>query len=421
LLRGIDRVRAAYYRPYDMAVANSTLVGMNPMELEPAFVAQNQCTATPRNREDRIMKHSQTRSAVIRWIKPLLLTVVVALVVGGCKSETSGMPAPPSGGMPPPPSGGMPAPPSPPGGESGSESSGESGSESSGESGSESSGESGGQSGSGMPPMGSGMPGGSEGPTGSSGDSGSSGEVGSFPSEDGLPPPPSQRGGGGAEGPEGADGGSEGEGEDDGDEESNSSGDCGDTGALPGGVGGMGQAGECIGGGAAAAEAESSSEAAGGAGGAEGAEGAVAGTGGAGNVGQFPVEGDAERAERLGRELEESIGGFDEILMEEQREISSVGRNTEGFGDGSAGSAGSISLGEQAAGGTISVANTGISRESPIDGMSVEDIRERTPEDIAITVDDDIIARQLREAALAEQDPELRERLWEEYRKYTQL
>jgi hypothetical protein len=262
------------------------------------------------------------------------------------------------------------------------------------------------------------MPGGSESPSGSSGDPGGAGEVGSFPSEEAGQPPGSQGGADGASG--------ESEGESDSDEESNSSGDCGDTGALPGGVGGMGQAGECIGGGAAAAEAESSSEAAGGAGGAggaEGAEGAVAGTGGAGSAGQFPVEGDAERAERLGKELEESIGGFDEVLMEEQREISSVGRNTEGFGDGSAGSAGSISLGEQAAGAgaTISVANTGINRESPIDGMSAEDIRERTPEDIAITVDDDIIARQLREAALAEQDPELRERLWEEYRKYTQF
>jgi len=67
------------------------------------------------------------------------------------------------------------------------------------------------------------------------------------------------------------------------------------------------------------------------------------------------------------------------------------------------------------------VANSAINRESPIDGMSVEEIREKTPDDIAVTVDDDIIARQLREAALAEQDPELRERLWEEYRKYTQL
>jgi hypothetical protein len=34
--------------------------------------------------------------------------------------------------------------------------------------------------------------------------------------------------------------------------------------------------------------------------------------------------------------------------------------------------------------------------------------------------DDDIVARQLREAAMKEQDPELREKLWDEYRKYKQ-
>jgi len=32
--------------------------------------------------------------------------------------------------------------------------------------------------------------------------------------------------------------------------------------------------------------------------------------------------------------------------------------------------------------------------------------------------DDDVVARQLREAAMAETDPELREQLWEEYRRY---
>ena len=32
--------------------------------------------------------------------------------------------------------------------------------------------------------------------------------------------------------------------------------------------------------------------------------------------------------------------------------------------------------------------------------------------------DDDIIARQLREAAMAEQDPALREKLWAEYERY---
>jgi hypothetical protein len=42
------------------------------------------------------------------------------------------------------------------------------------------------------------------------------------------------------------------------------------------------------------------------------------------------------------------------------------------------------------------------------------------PSDIPDGRDDDIVARQLREAAMKETDPELRERLWEEYRKYKQ-
>ena len=62
--------------------------------------------------------------------------------------------------------------------------------------------------------------------------------------------------------------------------------------------------------------------------------------------------------------------------------------------------------------------NTGQTRQSPTEGMTTEEIGERTPEDILMSLDDDIIAKQLREAALAEEDPELRERLWEEYRKY---
>lgn len=40
------------------------------------------------------------------------------------------------------------------------------------------------------------------------------------------------------------------------------------------------------------------------------------------------------------------------------------------------------------------------------------------PEDIESGSDDDIVARQIREAALKEKDPVLREKLWDEYRKY---
>ena len=223
----------------------------------------------------------------------------------------------------------------------------------------------------------------------------------------------------------GADGGADGDADGDGDGDSNS--DCGDTGNLPGGVGGMGQAGECLGGGAgSASDSEAASDSSGGGDGSDGG-GAVMGTGGAGGAGQFPAESDAERAERLGRELEESVGGFDQVLLEEQREIAAVGRSTEGFGGGGSGSgAGGISLGEQGAGGSsggsVSIANpSSPTRESPIAGMSDQEIRERTPDDIPVTVDDDIISRQLREAALAEEDPELRERLWVEYRKYRGL
>jgi hypothetical protein len=43
---------------------------------------------------------------------------------------------------------------------------------------------------------------------------------------------------------------------------------------------------------------------------------------------------------------------------------------------------------------------------------------ERVPDDVGDGSDDDIVARQLREAAMAEEDPELREKLWEEYRRY---
>ncbi len=147
----------------------------------------------------------------------------------------------------------------------------------------------------------------------------------------------------------------------------------------------------------------------------------------AGDVGQFPG-GDSEQ---LGKELDKSLGDFDEAIGEEQRQVASVGRNTEGFGDGSSGgSGGTISLGEQEAGGSSSgsgggggggAAGSGNPQANPLGEMSDEEIAARTPDDIVPDAYEDVVARQLREAALAEDDPELRERLWEEYRKYKGL
>lgn len=179
---------------------------------------------------------------------------------------------------------------------------------------------------------------------------------------------------------------------------------------IPGGEGGGGS--ECSEGGAVG----------GGIGGGMGCDGDQPGS-----VGEFPGGGDAERAEQLGKELDESVGDFDEVLMEEQREIETVGRNTEGYGTGSGGrSGGTISLGEQAAGAMGGGGADGgggggggsAARSDPLEGMSEGEIEKRTPDDISVIMDDDIVAKQLREAALAEEDPELRERLWDEYRKY---
>ncbi len=348
------------------------------------------------------MKHSQTSISNSRWLRPALLAVVAAIVTAGCKTQAI---TPPGGaGMPTPPSsGGMPAP---SGGSSGS--SGDSSDSSGGSTGSSggSTGSSGGSSDGSSTTGDSGSMGGSD---------GSAGSVGSMPQIE-MP--------GGFPGA-GAGGDGDGDADADGDSDGDSNSDCGDTGELPGGVGGMGQAGECLGGGGGS-DNDSDSETASGSGGEGG--GGVAGTGGAGGIGQFPAESGAERAARLGRELEESVGGFDEVLLEEQREIAAVGRNTEGFGGSGSGSGsgGGISLGDQSAGGSsggsVTVANRSApTRESPIAGMSDQEIRERTPDDIPVTVDDDIISRQLREAALAEEDPELRERLWVEYRKYKDL
>jgi len=87
------------------------------------------------------------------------------------------------------------------------------------------------------------------------------------------------------------------------------------------------------------------------------------------------------------------------------------GEGPEGAGGDAGGrgeSAGGRS-GEQGGGG-------GVGGGGPLGGAGPNTV----PADIPDGRDDDIVARQLREAAMKETDPELRERLWEEYRQYKQ-
>jgi hypothetical protein len=130
----------------------------------------------------------------------------------------------------------------------------------------------------------------------------------------------------------------------------------------------------------------------------------------------------AERVAILDRQLEESTRDFDGIIYDEeqrQREAdrarttqtneSSAQPNTAADEEGTFG--GSVaSTGSSSAGGGI-----GGSRGNapPTDGAKYP-----PPGDIPAGNDDDVVARQLREAAMREADPEVRDKLWNEYRKY---
>jgi hypothetical protein len=81
----------------------------------------------------------------------------------------------------------------------------------------------------------------------------------------------------------------------------------------------------------------------------------------------------------------------------------------DGSDSGSGGESAGGHSGEQGGGG-------GVGGGGPLGGAGPNTV----PADIPDGHDDDIVARQLREAAMKETDPELRERLWEEYRQYKQ-
>jgi len=137
---------------------------------------------------------------------------------------------------------------------------------------------------------------------------------------------------------------------------------------------------------------------------------------------------DAERAAALDAELNADLGEFDEKLLREQERVKAAkqstggggsqggaGSTTEGEGNGDlADSSDTRGAGESQQDGTLSVPpSSSDDANSPGQQAAVKD----RPKEYA-DEDDDVVARQLREAAEKETDPELKKKLWEEYRKY---
>lgn len=146
-------------------------------------------------------------------------------------------------------------------------------------------------------------------------------------------------------------------------------------------------------------------------------------------AGTAPASGVVGQNTGLDGQLDRELSKFDEALLADQKSLamrreqahadggSGIGGEDqwpEGYGDsgedssarGSASESGEREQGE-AQGQQGGVARTS---ERRADGTRVEQIPDGR--------DDDIVARQLREAAEGETDPELREKLWQEYRDY---
>lgn len=148
---------------------------------------------------------------------------------------------------------------------------------------------------------------------------------------------------------------------------------------------------------------------------------------GEGAAGQMPRAGsgspattDAEKKQALGEELEQGFAEFDRLMLSEQQandERADQEGNGEFYGEDD------LLAAEGPAEGTAGEPlQTAMVDSDPVSIEGEMNIPTRShsqvPPDLVDAGDDDIIARQLREAAMKERDPELREKLWDEYRKY---
>jgi hypothetical protein len=135
-----------------------------------------------------------------------------------------------------------------------------------------------------------------------------------------------------------------------------------------------------------------------------------------------------EATAALDAELFAGLGEFDEMLLREQERVKAAAPRTDaasggGAGGGGGGSSGSGSdAGEFDDSGDTESASGGEPTygQGAGPGSRQASTSSSAPPGTPDGSDDDVVARQLREAAEKETDPELQKKLWEEYRKYKQ-
>ncbi len=147
---------------------------------------------------------------------------------------------------------------------------------------------------------------------------------------------------------------------------------------------------------------------------------------------KMPVEEEPDELAVLDRELNDSLAEFDEMLLKEMDEIRAKSENN------------MRNMAEEAAEAAKRLRDKGIDvsssseddatdeyaqeSQSEEEGKDIRDEKSRSDNDATYSKqdkqrygsaqDDDIVARQLREAAEKETDPELKKKLWKEYEDY---
>ena len=126
---------------------------------------------------------------------------------------------------------------------------------------------------------------------------------------------------------------------------------------------------------------------------------------------------DGEKLQRQNQQLSDRFSEFDSMILAEREKVEEK-NNEEGSGYGNLD--GGFIDDEPTGDEPLQTAMTNEApRGSPgFDSTIQTESRPDIPPDIPSAEGDDIIARQLREAAIKEKDPDLRAKLWDEYRKY---
>ena len=127
-----------------------------------------------------------------------------------------------------------------------------------------------------------------------------------------------------------------------------------------------------------------------------------------------------EKIRRLEKELEQALAQFDNCIVEESTSLKESG------GGGAAASASTTASGENESENLKESSSTPSTSIMSDGDINLEESNSRQlsssngsiPKDVALINDDDIVATQLRELAMSEEDPNLRDQLWDKYREY---